>query len=142
LPDSLSRVLALDYGTARCGCAISDPTGTLVRPLSAVEPPEPERIAQLAIELDADRVVVGLPVSLSGEEGEQARLSRAFAEELRGLLELPVEMYDERLTTTMAERSAREGAQGDPDSLAAAHLLESYLASGGTEPEAKRGRRP
>jgi putative holliday junction resolvase len=122
-------VLALDYGTARCGCAISDPTGTLVRPLPAVEPPEAERIAQLAKEFDAQRVVVGLPVSLSGEEGEQAGLSRAFAAELGGLLDLPVEMYDERLTTTMAERSAREGAKGDPDSLAAAHLLEGYLAS-------------
>jgi putative holliday junction resolvase len=119
------RVLALDYGTARCGCAISDPTGTLVRPLPAVEPPEAERVAELAKELDAGRVVVGLPVSLSGEEGEQAKLSRAFA--------LPIEMYDERLTTTMAERSAREGAKGDPDSLAAAHLLESYLSARGEE---------
>lgn len=126
-------MLALDYGTARCGCAISDPTGTLVRPLSAVEPPESERIAQLAKEQGAERVVVGLPVSLSGEEGEQARLSRAFSAELEGLLDLPVEMYDERLTTKLAERSAREGAQGDPDSLAAAHLLETYLASRGDE---------
>jgi putative Holliday junction resolvase len=125
------RVLALDYGTARCGCAISDPTGTLVRPLSAVEPPDAGRIAELAREHEAERVVVGLPVSLGGEEGEQARLSRAFAAELEGLLEVPVEMYDERLTTTMAERSAREGAQGDPDSLAAAHLLESYLTRQG-----------
>lgn len=104
-----------------------------MRPLSAVEPPEAERIAQLAKEHGAERVVVGLPVSLDGEEGEQARLSRAFAAELEGLLDLPVEMYDERLTTTMAERSAREGALGDPDSLAAAHLLESYLASRGEE---------
>jgi putative holliday junction resolvase len=125
------RVLALDYGTARCGCAISDPTGTLVRPLPAVEPPEPERIAELAGEHGAERVVVGLPVLLGGQEGEQARLSRTFAAELEGLLEVPVEMYDERLTTTMAERSAREGAQGDPDSLAAAHLLESYLTRQG-----------
>ena len=127
------RVLALDYGTARCGCAISDPTGTLVRPLSAVEPPEAERIAQLAKEHGAERVIVGLPVLLSGEEGEQARLSRDFAAELEGLLDLPFEMYDERLTTAMAERSAREGAQGDPDSLAAAHLLESYLAAPGEQ---------
>jgi putative Holliday junction resolvase len=136
------RVLALDYGTARCGCAISDPTGTLVRPLSAVEPPEAERIARLAKEHGAERVVVGLPVSLSGEEGEQARLSRAFAAELEGLLDLPVEMYDERLTTTMAEQSAREGARGDPDSLAAAHLLESYLASTAADPEASPDAKP
>ena len=123
------RVLALDYGTARCGCAISDPTGTLVRPLDAVEPPDPGRIAELASEHDVERVVVGLPISLDGEEGAQARLSRAFAAELGDLLDVPIETYDERLTTTMAARSAREGARADEDSLAAAHLLESYLAS-------------
>jgi putative Holliday junction resolvase len=123
------RVLALDYGTARCGCAISDPTGTLARPLAAVEPPDPERIAALVAEYDAERVVVGLPISLNGEEGEQARLTRAFAEQLGNLIEVPVETYDERLTTSMAARTAREGASADPDSLAAAHLLESYLAA-------------
>jgi putative holliday junction resolvase len=123
------RVLALDYGTARCGCAISDPTGTLATPLAAVEPPDPERIAAIAAEYDAERVVVGLPVSLSGEEGQQARLTRAFAERLGNLIELPVVTYDERLTTSMAARSAREGASADEDSIAAAHLLESYLAS-------------
>jgi putative Holliday junction resolvase len=125
------RVLALDYGTARCGCAISDPTGTLVRPLAAVEPPEPEAIAQLASTEGAERVIVGLPTTLAGEEGEQAKLSREFAGELSRLLDVPVETYDERLTTRMAERSAREGARADRDSLAAAHLLESYLMSEG-----------
>jgi len=123
------RVLALDYGTARCGCAISDPSGTLVRPLAAVEPPDPEAIAELVAAEGAEKVIVGLPTTLSGEEGEQARLSREFAGELSELLEVPVETYDERLTTRMAERSAREGARADRDSLAAAHLLESYLAA-------------
>lgn len=125
------RVLALDYGTARCGCAISDPTGTLVRPLPAVEPPDPEAIANLASEQDVERVVVGLPISLGGEEGAQAQLSRAFAAELEDLLDVPVETYDERLTTTMAARTARQGAKADEDSLAAAHLLESYLEARG-----------
>ena len=123
-------MLALDYGTARCGCAISDPTGTLARPLAAVEPPDPAAIAKLASAEDADRVIVGLPTTLGGEEGEQAQLSRAFTEELAELLDVPVETYDERLTTRMADRSAREGAKADRDSLAAAHLLESYLARG------------
>ena len=123
------RVLALDYGTARCGCAISDPTGTLVTPLAAVEPPEPERIAELVSKRGVERVVVGLPTTLGGEEGAQAQLTRAFAEELAGLLDVPVETYDERLTTTMAKQTARGGARADTDSLAAAHLLESYLAS-------------
>ena len=120
-------MLALDYGTARCGCAISDPSGTLVRPLAAVEPPDPRAIAELVAAEDVERVVVGLPTTLSGQEGEQARVSREFAGELSRLLEVPVETYDERLTTRMAERSAREGARADRDSLAAAHLLESYL---------------
>jgi putative Holliday junction resolvase len=124
------RVLALDYGTARCGCAISDPTGTLARPLAAIEPPDPAVIAELASAEEADRVIVGLPTTLGGEEREQAQLSRAFAEELAELLDVPVDTYDERLTTRMADRSAREGAKADRDSLAAAHLLESYLARG------------
>jgi len=123
------RVLALDYGTARCGCAISDPTGTLVRPLEAIEPPNPAAVAELVAAQGADRVIVGLPTALSGAEGEQALLSRAFVAELTQLLDMPVETYDERLTTRMADRSAREGARADRDSLAAAHLLESYLAS-------------
>jgi putative Holliday junction resolvase len=127
------RVLALDYGTARCGCAISDPTGTLVTPLESVQPPDAAAIAELVARSGAERVVVGLPTTLGGEEGEQARLSQAFAAELTELLDVPVETYDERLTTRMAERSAREGAQADRDSLAAAHLLESYLVARGDD---------
>ena len=96
-------MLALDYGTARCGCAISDPTGTLARPLDAVEPPDPAAVAELATSEGAERVIVGLPTTLGGEEGEQARVSREFAAELAELLDVPVETYDERLTTRMAE---------------------------------------
>lgn len=121
-------MLALDHGEARCGCAISDPSETLARPLAAIAP-DPERVAELVAEHEADRVVVGLPVSLAGEEGKQAGLARDFAAQLERLLEVPVETYDERLTTKMAEISEREGARADRDSLAAAHLLESYLAS-------------
>ena len=130
LLDSFLRVLALDYGTARCGCAISDPTGTLVTPLAAVRAARcggGRGAGRRASE--AERVIVGLPTTLAGEEGEQARLSRLRRRAER-LLDVPVETYDERLTTRMAERSAREGARADRDSLAAAHLLESYLASG------------
>ncbi|MDX6615129.1 MAG: putative pre6S rRNA nuclease [Solirubrobacterales bacterium] len=123
------RVLALDYGSARCGCAISDPSGTLARPLAVIEPPEPKIVAEIVAGHGVERVVVGLPVTMSGEEGEQAAASRSFAADLERVLDVPVETYDERLTTKMAQQSARAGATAAEDSLAAAHLLESYLAS-------------
>ncbi len=121
------RVLALDYGAARVGCAISDPTGTIARPLGVIEPAEPQAVAKLAVEHQAGVVVVGLPVSLSGAEGPQAAEARAFGKTLDEILDVPVVTYDERLTTRMADRSARAGASSPPDALAAAHLLESYL---------------
>jgi putative holliday junction resolvase len=125
-----SRVLALDYGSARCGCAVSDPTGTLATPLEAVGDPGSEaglrRLAQLVSELGAGSVVVGLPVGLSGAEGPQARETRRFADRLRERLEVPVETYDERFTTKLARR---EGGRSPEDSRAAAHLLTAFLAS-------------
>jgi putative Holliday junction resolvase len=123
------RVLALDHGTARIGCALSDPSGTLATPLPTIEPPEPRAVAELVAEHGVERVVVGLPLQLSGREGSQAGLVRTFCGELETLLDIPVETYDERLTTRMAEGSRRDGAAAAPDSLAAAHLLESYLAA-------------
>jgi putative pre-16S rRNA nuclease len=121
------RVLAIDHGSARAGCAISDPTGTIARPLGVIEPPDPRAVAELVAEHQAELVIVGLPVSLSGAEGPQATEARAFRDALAVILDLPVETYDERLTTRLAERSARAGASAPPDALAAAHLLESYL---------------
>jgi putative Holliday junction resolvase len=122
------RVLALDHGTARIGCAISDPSGTLATPLPVIEPPEPRAVVELVRQYGVERVVVGLPLHLSGEEGAQAALARTFCGELEAVLDVPVEAYDERLTTRMAEASRREGASAAPDSLAAAHLLQAYLA--------------
>lgn len=101
-----------------------------------VEPPEPQAIADLARKHGAELVVVGLPVSLSGTEGSQASDARAFGEALAAMLDVPVETYDERLTTRLAEGSARAGARSKTDALAAAHLLESYLhARAGGPPE-------
>jgi putative Holliday junction resolvase len=122
------RVLALDHGTARIGCALSDPSGTLATPLPVIEPPEPRAVVELVAQYEVERVVVGLPLHLSGEEGSQAALARTFCAELEKVLDIPVETYDERLTTRMAEASRREGAVAAPDSLAAAHLLQAYLA--------------
>ncbi|MEZ5078150.1 MAG: Holliday junction resolvase RuvX [Solirubrobacterales bacterium] len=130
------RVLALDHGTVRIGCAISDPSGTLARPLPVIEPPEPRAVAELVDEHAVERVVVGLPLHLSGEEGSQAALARSFCAELEAMLSVPVETYDERLTSRMADASRRAGASASRDSLAAAHLLEAYLAaSPPAEPE-------
>jgi putative Holliday junction resolvase len=127
------RVLALDHGAARCGCAVSDPTGTLATPLAAIERPDTKkglaRVAALVEERGAERVLVGLPLTLAGEEGEQARAARAFAGRLERRLNVPVELHDERLTTRLAERI---GGEGETDSRAAAHLLESWLSAART----------
>jgi putative holliday junction resolvase len=126
----MARIVALDHGAVRCGCAVSDPTGTLATPLPAVERPETRAglaaVVKLVAEQGAERVIVGLPLTLAGDAGEQAARARAFAERLRRRLAIPVELYDERLTTRLAERDA---GRGDADSRAAAHLLESYLAA-------------
>ena len=121
------RVLAVDHGSARAGCAISDPSGTIARPLGVVQPPDPRAIAGLIAEHGAELVVVGLPVLMNGTEGAQAMAAREFRDSLAKLTDVPVETYDERLTTRLAEGSARAGARAEPDALAAAHLLESYL---------------
>jgi putative Holliday junction resolvase len=123
------RVLALDHGTVRIGAAICDPTGTLCTPLPVIEPPTADAVAALVGEREVERVVVGLPVHLSGEEGSQAALARAFAEELDELLDVGVDTYDERLTSRMADATRRAGAGASRDSIAAAHLLEAYLTS-------------
>jgi putative Holliday junction resolvase len=126
----MSRVMALDHGSARCGVALSDPTGEVVTPLDVVERPDSRRglaaIAALVGEREAERVVVGLPLTLGGKEGEQAKAARAFAARLAQRLDVPVELHDERLTTRMADRAG--GAAG-ADSRAAADLLESWLMS-------------
>lgn len=123
----LMRVLAIDHGLARAGVAISDPSETIASPVGVVEPPEAAAVAKLAGEREADLVVVGLPVSLDGAEREQARSARDFAAELAELLEIPVQTWDERLTTRMADATRRSGAGAAPDALAAAHLLASFL---------------
>ncbi len=126
------RVLALDYGSARCGCALSDPTGTIVTPIAAVPRAGSRRGLQAITELVRDRavdlVVVGLPLSLQGEDTDQTRESRAFARRLSQRLgkATPVEMHDERFTTRIAQEMEGPFAESE-DSRAAAVLLESWL---------------
>ena len=129
------RVLALDYGSARCGCAVSDPTGVLATPIEPVLSPRSRRglgrLRALVDELGAERVVVGLPLSLSGGDSAQTAETRAFAGALAARVNVPVELYDERFTTALA---ARTGGEASEDSRAAAHLLDSWLtAHRGTE---------
>ena len=132
------RVLALDYGAARCGVAVSDPTGTLATPLEPVLRPASRRgfaqVVALVTSLRAERVVVGLPLSLSGGDSEQTRETRAFAARLQDAVAAPVELYDERFTTSLAQQT---GGSGSLDSRAAAVLLEEWLQlpiHGGDEP--------
>jgi putative Holliday junction resolvase len=121
--------MALDYGSARTGVAVSDPTGTLARPLGVVERAASDaglaRLAELVREEAVERLVVGLPLTLRGERGEQARETERFVEALRATVSVPVETFDERFTTTLAARAG--GSAAMEDARAAAHLLESYL---------------
>jgi putative holliday junction resolvase len=122
------KVLALDYGSARTGVAVSDPTGTVARPLGVVEQAASKdgiaRLVELAREEDVERIVVGLPITLRGEHGAQAEETDRFVELLRAAVDLPVESFDERFTTKLAEAGETRAEQ---DSVAAAHLLSSYL---------------
>jgi putative Holliday junction resolvase len=122
------RVLALDYGVARTGVAVSDATGTVARPVGVVEraasEPGLDRVASLVAEHQAELVVVGLPLTLRGERGAQARETEAFVESLRVRLGVPVEMEDERFTTALAQQT---GGRAPEDAVAAAHLLQTWL---------------
>ena len=123
------KVIALDYGAARTGVAISDATGTLARPLAVVERAASEAglrelVALVAAE-GAERIVVGLPLTLRGEEGLQANETALFVDALRAAVDVPVESFDERFTTTLA--AAGPSSRAPEDARAAAHLLESYL---------------
>ena len=126
------RVFALDYGSARCGCAVSDPTGTIVTPLEHVERPGTRRgmlaLVELVREREAERVVVGLPLTLAGGDSSQTREAREFAQALQRRLSVPVELFDERFTTRMAQRLDGPASSSE-DSRAAAHMLESWMAA-------------
>jgi putative holliday junction resolvase len=124
------KVLALDYGSARTGVAVSDSTGTLARPVGVVERAASEaglrRLAALVEEEGAERVVVGLPLTLRGEQGAQAEETQQFLIALRQAVGVPVETFDERFTTALA--NSGPSSRAPEDARAAAHLLESYLA--------------
>jgi putative holliday junction resolvase len=123
------KVLALDFGAARTGVAVSDPTGTLARPLTVIERAATAaglaELARLIGEEGPERIVVGLPLTLRGEHGAQAAETERFVSALREAVDVPVETFDERFTTAIAARE--QGAAAAEDARAAAHLLSSYL---------------
>lgn len=133
------RVLAVDPGSKRVGVAVSDPTGTIAQGLAtiAAEPQDTlaERLAHLAREHEAGRIVVGLPRRMDGSEGPEAKSARSLAGDLRRAAKLPVELMDERLTTVAAERSMidagarRSRRRQSIDQVAATLLLQSHLDS-------------
>ena len=122
------KVLALDYGSARTGVAVSDPTGTVARPLEVVEnasaPAGLKHLADLAEREGVERIVVSLPMTLRGVRGAQAEETEAFVTALRAVTAVPIESFDERFTTKLAEAQPSEAP---PDAVAAAHLLSTYL---------------
>jgi len=136
---SRGRVLALDPGERRVGVAVSDPLGITAQPhdvLNATDPGLLRRIERLAADLGVTRIVVGLPVGLSGVEGPAAVAARSFGAGVGEATGLPVEFYDERFTTVSAERVlVAAGLSGRRrravrDRVAAAVLLQAYLDGG------------
>lgn len=130
----MSRVLAVDPGTVRVGLAVSDPLGISAQPLDVIDASGAvERIAELCSELEVDEIIVGLPVTEAGEEGEAARRARSLATELETTTGLAVTTVDERYTSRMAEKMMAEAGadsrsrRGSVDKVAAAVLLRGYL---------------
>ena len=118
------KVLALDYGSARTGVAVSDPTGVVARPVGVVKRANIDEIVTIVRDQGVEEVVVGHPLTLRGERGEQAKAAERFAKALRAAVDVPVVLFDERFTTDLAEQSSSATPE---DARAAAHLLSSYL---------------
>ncbi len=130
------RVLALDVGNKRIGVAYSDPLGISANPLPFIQNDEKvfEKIKKIINEYNIGKIVVGLPLTLKGEEGEQAKITKEFVEELKKHISLPVEFVDERFTTSLAERHLKETTKKSKrkqklDSLSAVYILKTYLES-------------
>ncbi len=133
----MSRILALDPGSRRIGLAVSDPTGTLAQPLPPVDRAGgrswADAVAELSGQLEVVEIVVGLPRNMDGSEGQAAADARQMSETLRSRVDVPVSLWDERLTTVAAERMFRESgvntrrARKHVDSVAAVLILQGYL---------------
>ena len=131
------RVLGLDYGTKRCGVAVSDGLGMIANPLEVI-PMEPrkellEKLKKIAEERQVVKIVVGLPYNMDGTEGEPAKNAREFGEQVAEFLGIPVEFWDERLSSWQAERALEDAnltmkkRKKRVDKVAAQFILQSYL---------------
>lgn len=134
----MARILALDIGERRIGVAVSDETATVAQPLMVIAregtAKDVERITQIARQYAAHEVVVGLPVTLRGEQAQAVQKVQAFVAHLRRALDVPIVLVDERLSTAEANRRMREADVGrgarrqKVDAVAAALILEKYLS--------------
>ncbi len=136
----MSRVLGLDYGERRIGAAVSDPTCTIAQPLPTAvrrrgRRPPYAQIAEMVAEWGVARIVIGLPLDSSGDIGPQAEHVQEFGEALKRRVNLPVEYWDERLSSVRARRelarldlpAAKRRQKGRVDAVAATFILQSYL---------------
>jgi putative Holliday junction resolvase len=127
------RILAIDHGTKRLGLALSDELGVTAQPLPFVEADRLERVVEIVRERQVARIVIGLPRNMDGTYGPAADAVRQFADRVRAIVSVPIETWDERLTTVQAERVLIEGdvrrakRKEKRDSMAAQLLLQSYL---------------
>jgi putative Holliday junction resolvase len=131
----MGRIVALDFGERRIGVAVSDPMGMIAQPAAVLAAGETfeHDLRNLVADWDVESVVVGLPTNLDGTEGESARAARAFAARVGELLGVPIELYDERFSSVLAERAMLEGGvsrrerRRRSDGVAAAVFLQGYL---------------
>lgn len=147
----MTRILAVDLGTRRIGIALSDPTGTVAAPLDTIIHRERHRdlaaIAALTTTHGVERVVVGWPRNMNGTSGPAAKRAEAFAEALRPIVSVPVDLWDERLSTAAAERTLRDASvrrdrrRAVRDRVAAALILQAYLTARPWEREDGASRR-
>jgi len=131
------RILALDHGTKRIGVAVSDETKTIAQPLEYIlaDPPADfrERLEKILLEKEIDLILIGMPRNMDGSYGPAAQKVQAFVGDLKAVTMLPIKLWDERLTSTMANRALIQGhvrrdqRKEKVDKMAAAILLQSYL---------------
>ncbi len=129
------RILALDVGNKRIGVAYSDPSGISITPIETIQNDSKvfEKLKKLVKDLNVGEIVIGLPLTLKGEEGEQAKLTRAFGEKLKEYIpDVEIKFVDERFTTALAEKHLAETTKKTKrkkklDSLSATYILQTYL---------------